>query len=290
MKKLLLQILCVGLILAMSAAVLTACDQGTDSPEGDSSAETTKAPATETTQPADSEQASSESTTEAKTEDTTDAATDAATDAETDAATDAATEGATSVESTEAPGTDEGTTEEDTTEDATVGGDVELEDVIVNVWDVNRDNQNAQKIDANHKGVGIAITIPEGGYLYDASVLAPSYGDDIGSLTIKVFAWNTDYETTVAGQPVFTEQFVDFADNSDLFSIFEEGQIGPGRYLILVCDGVDEGDGVGVWTGKPYGAAMPEELAEYNIESWINGKLNKKTIGKFSLTITQPEE
>ena len=35
---------------------------------------------------------------------------------------------------------------------------------------------------------------------------------------------------------------------------------------------------------------MPEEYVKYEIESWINGKVNKKMIAKFSLTITELEE
>ena len=60
----------------------------------------------------------------------------------------------------------------------------------------------------------------------------------------------------------------------------------------MVCDGVDEaGPGVGVWAGKPYkSSTMPEEYVKYEIESWINGKANKKMIAKFSLTITELEE
>ena len=188
--------------------------------------------------------------------------------------------------------TEEKTTEEKTTpEETTDDGLPDLTDVYVDVWDVDDANHTAQKIEAHHKGIGVAVTIPEGGFLYEASVLAPSYGDNIGSLTIKVFAWNTDYATTVAAEPVFTEQFVDFADNSDLVCEFEENQIPGGRYLILVCDAIDEGDGVGVWTGKPYkSTTMPEEYVKYEIESWINGKVNKKMIAKFSLTITELEE
>ena len=43
--------------------------------------------------------------------------------------------------------------------------------------------------------------------------------------------------------------------------------------------------------GRPYKTAdLPEEYAKYEIESFLNGKSNKKSIGKFSLTITEPEE
>ena len=189
---------------------------------------------------------------------------------------------------TEKP-TEAATTQEETTDD----GLPDMTDVYVDVWDTDDLSQTDMNIAFTYKkGVGIAVTVPEGGFLYEASVLAPSYSDNLGSLTIKVFAWNTDYETTVAAEPVYTQQFVDFADNSDLVCEFEENQIPGGRYLILVCDGVDaSGTGVGVWLGKPYKAAdLPEEYAKYAIESFINGKSNKKSIGKFSLIITEPEE
>ena len=190
--------------------------------------------------------------------------------------------------------TEEKTTEEETTpEETTDDGLPDLTDVYVDVWDTDDASQTDMNIAFTYKkGVGIAVTVPEGGFLYEASVLAPSYSDNLGSLTIKVFAWNTDYETTVAAEPVYTQQFVDYADNSDLVCEFEENQIPGGRYLILVCDGVDqEGTGVGVWAGKPFkSTTMPEEYVKYEIESWINGKANKKLIAKFSLTITELEE
>lgn len=194
---------------------------------------------------------------------------------------------------TKAPTTEEETTEpeETTVEETTDDGEVDLTDSYVDVWD-DMSTQTAQQINETHKGVGVAVTIPEGGYLYEASVLVASWGDNIGNLTVKVFTWNTDFATTVAAEPVYAEEFVDFQDNGNLVCEFEENQIGAGRYLILVCDGVDEGGtGVGVWMGKPYKAAdLPEEYAKYAIESFLNGKSNKKTIGKFSLTITEPEE
>lgn len=197
----------------------------------------------------------------------------------------------TTASTTKAPETEEPTTEEPTTEEITTDdGLPDMTDVYIDVWDVDDATHNAQKIDANHKGIGVCVTVPEGGYLYESAVQAPSYSDNIGNLTVKVFAWNTDYDTTVAAEPIYSQEFVDFADNSELVCEFEEGQIPAGKYLILVCDAVDEGEGVGLWMGKPYKSAnAPEEITKYGIESWINGKQNKKSIAKFSLTITEPE-
>ena len=208
-------------------------------------------------------------------------------DKETDKPEDKTTASTTKAPETEEPTTEEPTTEEITTDD----GLPDMTDVYVDVWNVDDATHNAQKIERNSPGIGICVTIPEGGYLYESAVQAPSYSDGIGNLTVKVFVWNTDFATTVAAEPIYAQEFVDFADNSDLVCEFEEGQIPAGRYLILVCDPVDEGEGVGLWMGKTYKTAnMPEEYVKYDITSWINGKENKKSIAKFSLTITEPEE
>lgn len=209
-------------------------------------------------------------------------------DKETDKPEDKTTASTTKAPETEEPTTEEPTTEEITTDD----GLPDLTDSYVDVWDVDDATHNAQRIDPGSAGIGICVTIPEGGYLYESAVQAPSYSDDIGNLTVKVFVWNTDFATTVAAEPIYAQEFVDYLDNSDLVCEFEEGQIPAGRYLILVCDPVDEaGSGVGLWMGKAFRAnTLPEEYAKYEISSWINGKENKKSIAKFSLTITEPEE
>lgn len=198
-----------------------------------------------------------------------------------------------STTTTEAPTSEEPTTEEPTTEEITTEGvDSGLTDVYVDVWNTDNETHTPQPIDAKHKGVGVCVTIPEGGYLYEAAVQAPSYSDNIGTLRIKVYAWNTDFATTVAGEPLRVDEFVDFGDNETLVCEYDEGEIGAGKVLILVCDAEDaSGSGVGVWMGKTYKSAeVPEEYAKYEIQSWINGKENKKQIGKFSLIITEPEE
>ncbi len=195
----------------------------------------------------------------------------------------------TTAATTEAPTTEKPTEEPTTEEETTDDGIPDLVDVYIDVWEDKA--QSPQAIAPNHKGVGIRFVIPEGGYLYESSVTAPSYSDDLGSLNIKLFAWNTDFETTVAGEPLQLDEFVDFADNSSLTCEYEEGKFGAGTYLLLVCDGVDEqGQGVGVWMDSPIkDEFLKEEVAKYEIASFVNGKENKKKIGKFSLVIVEPE-
>ena len=198
----------------------------------------------------------------------------------------------TTASTTKAPATEEPTTEEPTTEEVTTDdGLPDMTDVYIDVWNDEDATHNAMQINDKTKGVGIVLTIPEGGYLYEAAFQAPSYSDNIGSLKLKVFAWDTDFATTVAAEPLRVDEYVDFTDNDTLVAEYDEGEIGAGKILILVCDGVDEGQGVGIWTGKAFKAStMPEEYLKYGIESWINGKQNLKTVGKFSLIVTEPEE
>ncbi len=191
------------------------------------------------------------------------------------------------VPTTEEPTTEEPTTEEPTTDD----GEPDPVDYYVDVWE--GDSQTPQAIDAKHKGVGITITIPEGGYLNEVSVPCPSYSDNIGTLRLKVYAWDTDFDTTVAKDPIQVDEYVDFDDNSDLIAYYDEGVVGSGTFLILLCDAEDaSGSGVGVWTGSVVreDEYLKEDIEKYNITSIMNGKTNKKRIAKFSLVITVLED
>lgn len=190
----------------------------------------------------------------------------------------------TTEEPTEAP------TEEPTEEPTTDDGEPDLIDYYVDVWE--GDDQTPQAIAPNQKGVGITVNIPEGGYLNEVSVPCPSYSDNIGTLKIKVYAWDTDFDTTIAKEPLQVDEFVDFADNSYLSVTYDEGAIGGGTVLILLCDAEDaSGSGVGVWMGSSArdDEFILEDVNKYGITSYVNGKTNKKRIAKFSLVITELE-
>ncbi len=108
--------------------------------------------------------------------------------------------------------------------------------------------------------VAAKFTIKEG-FLESLTITCPSWSNDIGNLTIKLYKWDTDYEKTVAGTPVAEEKFVDYADNAELTLMFEGDKaktIGAGDYIWWLGDGVDESaSGVGLW----YFNAIPEDDA-----------------------------
>ena len=98
----------------------------------------------------------------------------------------------------------------------------------------------------------VAAHIVSEGILESASANCPSWSDNVGSLTMKFYAWNTDYETTLAGQCLVSETFIDYEDNAtlemNLTDDFAEGGLPAGEYLWILCDGEDAGkSGVGIW-------------------------------------------
>lgn len=75
-----------------------------------------------------------------------------------------------------------------------------------------------------------------------------SYSNAVGSMKIEAYEWNTDYATTVAGQPVASGRIENFPDNSWQEVSFEG--LSTGYYLIVITGDVPVSDfGVAVWTG-----------------------------------------
>lgn len=187
---------------------------------------------------------------------------------------------------TEAPTTEEPTTEEPTTEEPTTDdGKPKQVEYYVDCWE-DRGARTAVAITASHKGMGFIFTITEG-YISEVSVPAPSYSDNIGTLSMKIYVWDTDFDTTVAKEPLQVDTFVDFPDNESITSLYDEGKIGPGTYMVLVCDPVDDsGSGVGVWANNiiKTDEYLLEDAEKYQIQSIVNGKINKKQIAEFSFT------
>lgn len=85
----------------------------------------------------------------------------------------------------------------------------------------------------------------------DMWISCPSWSDNVGSMVFKIYKWDTDYDTTVAGTPVLvdTETFVDYDDNATVELVFDP-EIEPGTYLWELSEGKG---GVGLWAFKTHG-------------------------------------
>lgn len=82
-------------------------------------------------------------------------------------------------------------------------------------------------------------------------IICPSWSDDVGNLTVTLYKWDKDYETTLKGTPVAgPEVFEDYEDNSFIGFDFEASPMAAGVYYIQLSDAEDDaGSGVGCWSG-----------------------------------------
>ena len=111
------------------------------------------------------------------------------------------------------------------------------------------ENPDQEAVSANGAGISIAMYFSTDLTLYSISFECPSWSDDIGQMTLELYAWDTDYETTIAGTPLLfeTDLFTDYSDNETIELDLPEGMFGPGEYLYAFRDGKD---GVGMWKSK----------------------------------------
>ncbi len=64
------------------------------------------------------------------------------------------------------------------------------------------------------------------------SLTSASWNNNIGSIRMSLFKWDTSYDKTLGGTPIASEDFVDFADNLTLKFLFDE--VAAGEYLLYM--------------------------------------------------------
>jgi len=77
---------------------------------------------------------------------------------------------------------------------------------------------------------------------YSVNVRCPSYANNIGNLTFKLFAWSNNYNESVNGTPLAEKTFVNFRDNQWLLLSFDK--LPAGEYVWELSNGTED---VGVW-------------------------------------------
>ncbi len=90
----------------------------------------------------------------------------------------------------------------------------------------------------NSAGLKFTATAP----FYGISATCPSWGNNIGNLTFKLYKWKNNYSESVAGIPLAEKTFENFSDNEKLRLTFNK--LEAGTYLWELCDGSET---VGVW-------------------------------------------
>ncbi len=91
------------------------------------------------------------------------------------------------------------------------------------------------------------------------STSVPSYSNDTGSVTMALFAFHTDYDTTLLSSPIAEHTFVNFKDNASLtFQFSKSDPLPAGEYILLLYDMYDDTPGessdagIGVWLKTPH--------------------------------------
>ena len=110
-------------------------------------------------------------------------------------------------------------------------------------------------------GTAIQVTKPIAqrftieGDLEKLSMYCPSYNNNVGSLTFKLYQWNTSYEKTLYGEVLASKTFEDFTDNSVLEMSISKNVTGD--LLLVVCDPVEK---VGVWSNSSANPHSSDEI------------------------------
>ena len=87
----------------------------------------------------------------------------------------------------------------------------------------------------------------------------PSYNDNKGSITVKLYKWAGDHASTLKTSVITNHTFTNWKDNSTV-EMSVTGDEGGGEYLIYFTNGMN---GVGVWVGQ---AEYPDQKSFYNGE------------------------
>ena len=115
------------------------------------------------------------------------------------------------------------------------------------------------------------FNVPSGS-IEEIAVECPSWGDNYGQITLRLYKWLNDYGTTVSQSPIAAREYRNFPDNTILYLDFDEDfALSEGEYLLWIGDGSDSiGQGVGVYV-REYNATDPRMIATY-----IDGKETNK--------------
>lgn len=96
-------------------------------------------------------------------------------------------------------------------------------------------------------GAKVGVRINCGGKLSGGKAYLPNYDNSIGTVYIKVYKWDTDYDTSIGGEVLTEYDFVDFQENTWLSFEFPD-QLDPGEYLVVFSATTRAGDyGAGIW-------------------------------------------
>ena len=89
----------------------------------------------------------------------------------------------------------------------------------------------------------------QSGTIDEITIECPSWSDNSGCLTLRLYKWTDDYTSTVAAKPLLEQEYINFVDNATLRLTPDiTDNIGHGEYLLWIGNASDNfGEGVGVY-------------------------------------------
>ena len=205
---------------------------------------------------------------------------------ETNAPAQAQTEGMTEEKKTEAPTTaptetqaEVITTEEATTVEETEPVETELGEDIVSFIDYTRASSRGLHNLKTGGDMAISFTIPEGQLKSIYLTLTDKNGYNDVSYEINVYAFNGKYDESVATEPLCNQVVTSSMRTVEI--AFEDGEMGPGSYLVVASYYEDENTPEDAycsiirdifWNNK----TEPEGYKDYVLRSYIDGDVTKK--------------
>ncbi|MBE0654031.1 MAG: hypothetical protein IH594_09545, partial [Bacteroidales bacterium] len=125
-------------------------------------------------------------------------------------------------------------------------------------------------MNGNTAGLKFTATAP----FYAINATCPSWGDNIGNITLRLYKWDADYATSIASEPVAEKTFINFRDNEKIRLTFDP--LEAGEYLWELTNGTQQA-GVWKWTDS----VDPDVISYYN---------GSKTTGNYESEISYNPE
>ncbi len=133
---------------------------------------------------------------------------------------------------------------------------------------------NSMVVKRNSAGLKFTATSP----FYGITATCPSWGNNIGNLTFRLYKWKNNYNETVSGTVLAEKTFENFSDNEKLALTFEKKD--AGTYLWELSNGTEM---VGVWK---YTEANGTPVSYFN-STQLNGNYESEIAYNSGLTFTK---
>ncbi|MBQ9779812.1 MAG: hypothetical protein IJW00_02590 [Clostridia bacterium] len=117
------------------------------------------------------------------------------------------------------------------------------------------------------EGSTLGLRLSYGAPFNKVTVCMPTWSTTDSSATLALYKWNTDYETSIAGEPVSSKKFEPLRDNAHNALSFDEQP--AGEYVLVIKDVKGQ---VGVWQMSP--ATVNGYAYDGAIETQVDWEVN----------------